>query len=97
MFIVDIIPKIAYIIIEVILVKAVEGLVLFPPDKKLTSFFIYKQNSILYPCVSYCTFNKRFFKNRYCCVCIYSGTVEEAFDAKREDPCNFCALTEEAE
>ena len=28
---------------------------------------------------------------------IYSGTVEEAFDAKREDPCDFCALTEEAE
>ena len=28
---------------------------------------------------------------------IYSGTVEEAFAANREDPCNFCALTEDAE
>ncbi|MBN1891357.1 MAG: hypothetical protein JW780_01130 [Clostridiales bacterium] len=27
---------------------------------------------------------------------IYSGTIEEAFDANREDPCDFCAL-EEAE
>ncbi len=25
---------------------------------------------------------------------IYSGTVEEAFDAHREDPCDFCALVE---
>lgn len=28
---------------------------------------------------------------------IYSGTVEEAFAANREDPCNFCALTEDVE
>ena len=28
---------------------------------------------------------------------IYEGTVEEAFAANREDPCNFCALTEAAE
>ena len=28
---------------------------------------------------------------------IYSGTVEEAFAANREDPCDFCALTEAAE
>ncbi|MBR3762690.1 MAG: hypothetical protein IKK59_08135 [Lachnospiraceae bacterium] len=28
---------------------------------------------------------------------IYSGTVEEAFAANREDPCDFCALTEDAE
>lgn len=28
---------------------------------------------------------------------IYEGTVEEAFAANREDPCDFCALTEAAE
>ena len=28
---------------------------------------------------------------------IYNGTIEEAFDANREDPCNFCALTEDEE
>jgi len=28
---------------------------------------------------------------------IYSGSIEEAFAAKREDPCDFCALTEDAE
>ncbi len=28
---------------------------------------------------------------------IYSGTVEDAFAANREDPCDFCALTEAAE
>lgn len=28
---------------------------------------------------------------------IYEGTIEEAFAAKREDPCDFCALTEAAE
>ena len=28
---------------------------------------------------------------------IYSGTVEEAVAANREDPCNFCALTEDVE
>lgn len=28
---------------------------------------------------------------------IYSGTVDEAFAANREDPCDFCALTEAAE
>ncbi len=28
---------------------------------------------------------------------IYSGTVEEAFAANREDPCDFCALTEAEE
>ena len=28
---------------------------------------------------------------------IYSGTIEEAFAANREDPCDFCALTKDAE